>query len=124
MTARRTKRGSMADDGGGSLLERMRTANPAGAALLDQHRAKADLAMALRAMRKTKQMSQADLRRASEELGRPLTLSMIGRLESPTAALPNLESVVRYAAACGTRIELSFVFGAADDRDIRRCSAP
>ena len=54
----------MADEGGDSLLEKMRAANPAGAALLDQHRVKADLAMALRAMRKTKQMSQADLRRA------------------------------------------------------------
>lgn len=122
MTARRTKRGSMADDGGGSLLERMRAANPAGAALLDQHRAEADLAMALRAMRKTKQMSQADLRRASEELGRPLTLSMIGRLESPTAALPNLESIVSYAAACGAQVELSFLFKTADDRHVLKVS--
>lgn len=101
MTARRRKQGSRADEGGGSLLERMRAANPAGAALLDQQRAKADLAMAMRAMRKTKQMSRTELRRASEELDWPLTQSMISRLESPTAALPDLESLVRYAAACG-----------------------
>ncbi|MGZ3217453.1 hypothetical protein [Paracoccus sp. T5] len=122
MTARRSKRGKKADDGGGSLLERMRSANPAGAALLDQHRAKADLAMALRAMRKTKQMSQSDLRHASEELDRPLTLSMISRLESPTAALPNLENVLRYAAACGAQAELSFLFKTADDRHILKVS--
>ena len=122
MTARRSKRGGKADERGGSLLERMRSANPAGAALLDQHRTKANLAMALRAMRKTKQMSQADLRHASEELDRPLTLSMISRLESPTAALPNLENVLRYAAACGAQAELSFLFKTADDRHILKVS--
>ena len=75
--------------------------------------------MALRAMCKTKQMSQADLRRASKELDRPLTQSMISRMESLTAALPNLDSIVRYAAACGAPVELSFAFGAADNRNVR-----
>ncbi|MFC0200370.1 helix-turn-helix domain-containing protein [Paracoccus rhizosphaerae] len=122
MTARRPKRGGHIKDGGTSLVERMRAANPAGAALLDQHRAKADLAMALRAMRKTKQMSRTELRRAAEELDRPLTLSMIERLESPTATLPNLESLVRYAAACGAQVELLFLFKTADDRHTLKVS--
>ncbi len=122
MTARRTKRGEKGDQNGSSLLERMRSANPAGAALLDQHRTKADIAMALRAMRKSKQMSRTELRRASEELGRPLTKAMVSRLESPTAALPNLESVLRYAAACEAKVELSFLFKTADDRHILKVS--
>ena len=71
------------------ILAGMRAANPAGAALLDQHRAQADLALALRSLRKANGMNQSDLRRASEELGRPLTQSVISALESPTAALPN-----------------------------------
>lgn len=98
-----------------SLLERMRTANPEGAALLDQHRAQADLALALRSVRKATGMDQADVRRASEELGRPLTQSVISSLESPTAALPNLDGIVRYAAACGARVELSFIMDQYDD---------
>lgn len=96
---------------GENLLERMRTANPAGAVLLDQHRAQADLALALRAMRKANRMDQTDVRRASEELGRPLTQSVISALECPTAALPNLDGIVRYAAACGAKVELSLIFG-------------
>lgn len=98
-----------------NLLERMRTANPAGAALLDQHRAQADLALALRSLRKANGMDQADVRRASEELGRPLTQSVISSLESPTAALPNLHAIVHYAAACGARVELAFIMGQDDD---------
>ncbi|MFC0199058.1 hypothetical protein [Paracoccus rhizosphaerae] len=78
--------------------------------------------MALRAMRKSKQMSRTELRRASEELGRPLTKAMVSRLESPTAALPNLESVLRYAAACEAKVELSFLFKTADDRHILKVS--
>ncbi|RJL06023.1 hypothetical protein D3P06_05015 [Paracoccus aestuarii] len=95
----------------GNLLERMRAANPAGAALLDRHRAQADLALALRSMRKARGMGQTDLRRASEKHGRPLTQSVISALESPTAALPNVDGIVRYAAACGARVELSFIMG-------------
>lgn len=97
------------------IPERMRAANPAGAALLDQHRAQADLALALRSMRKAKGMGQTDVILASEELGRPLTQSVISSLESPTAALPNLDGIVRYAAACGARVELSFIMDQDDD---------
>lgn len=100
---------------GGNFLERMRAAKPAGAALLDQHRAQADLALALRAVRKANGMDQADVRRISEELGQPLTQSVITSLESPTAALPNLHAIVHYAAACGARVELAFIMGQDDD---------
>jgi hypothetical protein len=105
---------------GGNLLERMRAANPAGAALLDQHRAQADLALVLRSIRKASGMDQADVRRISEELGRPLTHSVISSLESPTEALPNLDAIVRYAAACGAIVELSFIFGHDENGDAYR----
>lgn len=97
-------------------LARLRAAHPAGAALLDRHRTKADLALALRSVRKSKGMTPADLRRASADLGRPLTASMVATLESPVAALPTLEHIVRYAAACGAQVELFFVFGENDGR--------
>lgn len=98
------------------VLARMRAAHPAGAALLDRHRVKADIALALRSVRKGKGMTQADVRRASADLGRPLTPSMVCELEKPIAALPDLEHVVRYAAACGAQVELSFVFEENDGR--------
>lgn len=115
MMKRPSRQSKKPTEGREGLLERMRAANPAGAALLDKHQAKADLAMALRSVRKAKGMTPADLRRASEDLGRPLTLSVISELESPTAALPSLESSVRYSAVCGAQVELSFSFGPDDD---------
>ncbi|MFN3278010.1 MAG: hypothetical protein ACK41Y_06395 [Paracoccus hibiscisoli] len=97
-------------------LARMRAAHLVGAALLDRHRTKADLALALRSVRKSKGMTPADVRHASADLGRPLTASMVATLESPIAALPTLEHIVRYAAACGAQVELSFVFAENDGR--------
>lgn len=98
------------------VLARMLAAHPAGAALLDRHRVKADLALALRSVRKGKGMTQADARRASADLGRPLTLSMVATLENPIAPLPHLEHVLSYAVACGAQVELSFVFQENDGR--------
>ncbi|TJZ78126.1 helix-turn-helix domain-containing protein [Paracoccus hibiscisoli] len=95
-------------------LARMRAAHPAGAALLDQHQANANLALALRTLRKSKGMTAADVRRASADLGRPLTPAMVSRLESPIAELPELDQIVRYASACGAQVELSFVIGNTD----------
>lgn len=106
------KSGTPEQDG----FARLRAAHPAGAALLDQNRAKADLALALRSVRKSKGMTAADVRHASADLGRPLTASIVATLESPVAALPTLELVVRYAAACGAQVELSFVFRENDGR--------
>lgn len=97
-------------------LARMRAAHLVGAALLDRHRTKADLALALRSVRKSKWMTPADVRHASADLGRPLTASMVATLESPIAALRTLEHIVRYAAACGAQVELSFVFAENDGR--------
>lgn len=99
------------------VLARMRAAHPAGAALLDQNRAKADLALALRSVRKSKGMTAADVRHASADLGRSLTPAMVSRLESPIAALPELDQIVRYAAVCGAQVELSFVIGNNTDGD-------
>ncbi len=101
-------------------LARMRAAHPAGAALLDQHQADANLALALRSLRKSKGMTAADVRRASADLGRPLTPAMVSGLESPIAALPQLDQIVRYAAACGAQVELSFVIGNTDGDGVCR----
>lgn len=76
-------------EGREGLLERMRAANPAGAALLDKHRAKADLAMAL----PSAQGEGDDARRPSTRVG-------------------GSRSAVD---AVGDQVELSFSFGPDDD---------
>ncbi|WP_108500938.1 helix-turn-helix domain-containing protein [Paracoccus indicus] len=91
------------------IFERMREANPEGAAVLDRNQAKASIALALRAMRKKRNMTQSDLQRASRKHGRPLTQAMISRMESPIGHLPNIDSVMRYAQACDGKLD--FMFG-------------
>lgn len=102
------------------VLARMRAAHPVGAALLDEHQAKAGLALALQSLRKSKGMTQADVQSASADLGRPLTPAMASRLESPIAELPDLDQIVRYASACSALVELSFVIGNSDGDGVCR----
>lgn len=92
------------------FYEKMRAANPEGTALLDRNKAKAEIAMTLRGMRKDMGLTQDELRQASETLGRPLTQPMISRMESPLGPMPNLDSLARYMAACGGRMQLEFFY--------------
>lgn len=86
-----------------SFAQQLHAANPAGARLLDKNSAKADMAHAMRAMRKTRKITQDQIREISG-----LTQPMISRLESPLGPMPTLESVVRYVQACGGQVSMDF----------------
>lgn len=64
---------------------------------------KRKLALAFRALRKEKGMTQKDV-----ELNSTLTQPMISRLEAPTGSLPNWETVKRYVDACGGHMLVGF----------------
>lgn len=68
------------------------------------------LALALRALRKAKGMTQKDV-----ELNSTLTQPAISRLEAPTGSLPNWETVTRYVAACGGHMLVGFSMDALDE---------
>jgi transcriptional regulator with XRE-family HTH domain len=64
---------------------------------------KRQLAMALRALRKNKGLTQGDIESRSS-----LTQPMISRLEAPTGPLPNWDTVVRYVEACEAHMLVGF----------------
>lgn len=64
---------------------------------------KAALARALRDARTAAGLTQSVLAQRSG-----LTQSHISRLESPTGSLPTLETILRYATACGASAQISF----------------
>jgi transcriptional regulator with XRE-family HTH domain len=71
---------------------------------------KRKLALALRALRKQKGMTQKDVEANSD-----LTQPMISRLEAPTGSLPNWDTVMRYVAACGGHMLVGFSGTAFDE---------
>lgn len=75
-----------------SELHRLR---PDAAAEIKSNEMKRKLALALRALRKEKGMTQRDV-----ESNSTLTQPMISRLEAPTGSLPNWDTVARYVEAC------------------------
>lgn len=93
------------DDDRNTFLERMRAANPEGAALLDAHPEKQRIAMALRGMRASRRLTQKELRDRSG-----LSLRVISRMEAATGRLPSLLAIKRFADACGTAVALEFVY--------------
>ncbi len=70
---------------------------------LERNRQKRKLALALRALRKEKGLTQKDIAKNST-LSQPL----ISRLETPTGSLPNWDTIMRYVEACGGHMLLSF----------------
>ena len=93
-----------------TFLQELRQANPAGAELLDRNAAKANIARALRAMRKARGLTQGQVSEASG-----LTQPMISKLEAPVGAIPQLDSVMRYVAACDGKLELDFALTDIDE---------
>lgn len=89
-----------------TFLQELRQANPAGAELLDRNAAKANIARALRALRKARGLTQAEI---SEATG--LTQPMISKLEAPVGGIPQLDSVMRYVTACNGHLNLDFRLG-------------
>ncbi len=71
---------------------------------------KRKLALALRALRKERRMTQKDVEARSG-----LTQSMVSRLEAPTGSLPNWDTVMRYVAACDGHMLLGFSLARFDE---------
>ena len=61
------------------------------------------LALALRSLRKAREMTQKDIEKNSD-----LAQSAISKLESPLGPLPTLKTIMKYVQACNGHILLSF----------------
>lgn len=96
------------------LRERILKASPGLAGQMEKHEAKANLAAALRALRKSAGLTQVDVQKASG-----LSQSHISKVESATGPIPSTETIIRYARACNARPRIEFVpeDQAADTRD-------
>lgn len=75
---------------------------PDAAEDLRRNETKRKLAQALRALRKEKGLTQRDIEDRST-----LSQPVISRLEAPTGALPNWDTVMRYVEACNGHMLLS-----------------
>lgn len=99
---------------------RLRAARPEIADLARGNEVKRKLALALRALRKERGLTQRDVEGRSG-----LSQSMLSRLEAPTGSLPNWETVMRYVTACDGHMLLGFSLGAFDEAAfLRRQDAP
>ena len=78
---------------------------------IETYELKRKLALALRALRKEKGMTQKDVERKST-----LSQPMISRLESPTGSLPAWETVMRYVTACDGHMLVGFSAQAFDEQ--------
>ena len=94
-----------------SFRTRMRSRRPDVVAQAETHEFKRKLALALRALRKEKQLTQKDIEARST-----LTQPMISRLEAPAGGLPNWDTVMRYVQACDGHMLLGFSGSEFDER--------
>jgi transcriptional regulator with XRE-family HTH domain len=94
---------------------RLHAARPDIAERARGNEVKRKLALALRALRKERGMTQRDLEARSG-----LTQSMVSRLEAPTGSLPNWDTVLRYVEACDGHMMLGFSLGAFDEAALLR----
>lgn len=79
---------------------------------------KRKLALALRALRKKKGLTQKEVEHRSN-----LSQSVISRLEAPTGSLPNWDTIMRYVKACGGHMLLGFSVNEFDEDDFVGASA-
>lgn len=78
-----------------TFRDRVLDIRPDAAERVSANEVKRKLALALRALRKSKGYSQKEVEARSG-----LAQSMISRLEAPSGALPNWATVMRYVEAC------------------------
>ncbi len=93
-----------------SFRKRLHALRPDMRDELESNALKRRLALALRALRKAKGMTQKDVERNST-----LSQPAISRLEAPTGSLPTWETVMRYVAACGGHMVVGFSEHALDE---------
>ncbi|WP_436399493.1 helix-turn-helix domain-containing protein [Roseobacter sp. S98] len=76
--------------------------DPALAESWDRNKAKRDMALLFRSLRKKAGLTQTEL---AERSG--LSQSHISKMESATGALPEIQSCSRYFHACGARLKIT-----------------
>ena len=86
-----------------SFREDILALRPEVAISVKENEEKRRLAFALRALRKEKKLTQKDIERKSD-----LSQPVISKLESPTGALPNWSTVMRYVEACEGHMLVGF----------------
>lgn len=79
-----------------TFRDKLRKVRPEIAEDAAKNKAKRELALALKALRKEKGLTQKQVE-ARSGLSQPV----LSRLEAPSGALPNWETVTRYVEACG-----------------------
>lgn len=94
---------------------RLRAARPDIAQRESGNEVKRKLALALRALRKSRGMTQRELEQRSG-----MTQPVISRLEAPDGPLPNWDTVLRYVEACDGHMMLGFSLGAFDEEGLLR----
>lgn len=97
-----------------TFRDRLRAARPDIAERERRNEVKRKLAMALRTLRKRRGITQVELESRSG-----LAQSAISRLEAPTGALPQWDTVLRYVEACDGHMLLGFSLGEIDETAFR-----
>lgn len=85
------------------LRDRLLAGNEALRAEYEKTAPKRELALALRALRKSVNLTQQELAKRSG-----LTQSHISKMEAPDGPMPTDESKVKYAKACGADVLIGF----------------
>jgi hypothetical protein len=98
-----------------SLKDRLRAARPDAVEALDRDRAKAEIAKALRALRKARGLTQKDVEARSG-----LHQTVISRLEAPTGPMPGFDTVLRYVSACRGRMVMGFSLDGSPEAALRK----
>lgn len=89
----------------GEFFQKLRAAHPEAADLLDAHKEKQSIALALREVRMVQGLSKAEL---SEISG--LSLRRVDQMEAPIGRLPSIRSIKHDASACNATVGLDFTF--------------
>ncbi len=95
-----------------NFRSQLRARRPDIARAVNANELKRKLALALRALRKEKGLTQKDIEGRSG-----LTQPMISRLEAPTGSLPNWDTTMRYVTACGGHMLVGFSADKFDEDD-------
>lgn len=97
------------------LTKALADSNPQLAKALSENRRKRELAVTLRSLRHAANLTQVEV---AERAG--LDQSHISKLESATGAMPMIETLLKYAAACNAEMSLDFNLapGASDSDEL------
>ena len=87
-----------------AMRDRIIDGTPGLADALDRNEAKANLARAMRALRKSAGLTQTDIQTISG-----LSQSHISKVEAATGPIPSTQTIIRYARACNAVPRLEFV---------------